>query len=162
MNPPRVYTGSPSWIPLQSPYPYHPSGSSQCTSPEHPVSCFEPGLAIRFTYDIIHVLMPFSQIIPLSPSPTESKRLFYTSPLIQTHVCMYVFQLQNASRTVHLSDKKKRELSSNIPVNSGPQEVKKKKIMLIKLKMWEEYEKSFSLSCSFIDEKLKSREVLRF
>ena len=23
--------------------------------------------------------MPFSQIIPLSPSPTESKRLFYTS-----------------------------------------------------------------------------------
>ena len=34
---------------------------------------------IRFLYDIIHVLMPFSQIIPLLPSPTESKRLFYTS-----------------------------------------------------------------------------------
>ena len=77
-------------------------------------------------------------------------------------VCMYVFWLQNASRTVHLSDKKKRELSPNIPVNSGPQEVKKKKIILIKLKMWEEYEKSFSLSRSFIDEKLKSREVLGF
>lgn len=45
---------------------------------------------------------------------------------------MYVcISLQNASRTVHLSDKKKRELSPNIPVNSGPQEVKKK-IMLIK------------------------------
>ena len=40
---------------------------------------------------------------------------------------MYVFQLQSASRTVHLSDKKKRGLSPNIPVNSGPQEVKKKK-----------------------------------
>ena len=59
--------------------------SSQCTSPvsyimyhEHPVSCIEPGLAIRFLYDIIHVSMPFSQIIPPSPSPTESKRLFYT------------------------------------------------------------------------------------
>ena len=59
--------------------PNHPSGSSQCTSPEHPVSCIEPGLAIHFTYDIIHVSMPFSQIIPPSPSPTESKRLFYTS-----------------------------------------------------------------------------------
>ena len=27
------------------PSPYHPSGSSQCTSPKHPVSCIEPGLA---------------------------------------------------------------------------------------------------------------------
>ena len=31
-------------------------------------SCIEPGLAIHFLYDIIHVLMPFSQIIPLSLS----------------------------------------------------------------------------------------------
>ena len=50
-----------------------------CTSPKHPVLCIEPGLATRFIYDIIHVSMPFSQIIPPSPSPTESKRLFYTS-----------------------------------------------------------------------------------
>ena len=34
------------------------------------------GLPVCFLHDIIHVLMPFSQIIP---SPTESKRLFYTS-----------------------------------------------------------------------------------
>ena len=58
---------------------YHPSGSSQCTSPKHPISCIEPGLAIHFLYDIIHVSMLFSQIIPTPPSPTESKRLFYTS-----------------------------------------------------------------------------------
>ena len=65
--------------PTPSSLPYHPSGSSQCTSPKHPVSCIEPGLATRFIYDIIHVSMPFSQIIPPSPSPTESIRLLYTS-----------------------------------------------------------------------------------
>ena len=68
---------SPSWTLLPPPSPYHPSGSSHCTSPKHPVSCIEPGLATSFIYDIIHISMPFSQIIPPSPSPTESKRLFY-------------------------------------------------------------------------------------
>ena len=57
--------------------PYHPSGSSQCTSPKHPVSCIEPGLAIHFLHDIIHVSMPFSQIIPPSPSPRVQKTVLY-------------------------------------------------------------------------------------
>ena len=78
MNLPWVYMCSPSWTPLPPPSPSHPSGSSQCTSPKHPVSCIEPGPAIRFTYDNKHVSMPFSQIIPPMPFPTESKRLFYT------------------------------------------------------------------------------------
>ena len=86
MNLPRVYSCSPSWTLLPPPSPYHPSGSSQCTSPKHPVSCIKPGLAICFTYDNLHVSMPFSQITPPSPSPTESKRLFYTSvSLLLTH-----------------------------------------------------------------------------
>ena len=55
MNPPWVYTHSPSWTPLPPLSPYHSSGSSQCTSPENPVSCIRPGLAISFTYDTIHV-----------------------------------------------------------------------------------------------------------
>ena len=79
LNPPWVYTCSPSWTPLPNPSPSNPSGSSQCTSPEHPVSCIEPGLAIHFTYDNLHVSMPFSHIILPLPSPTESKRLFNTS-----------------------------------------------------------------------------------
>ena len=79
MNPPQVYMCSPPWTLLPHPSPYHPSGSSQCTSPKHPVSCIEPGLATRFKHDILHVSMPFSQIFPPSPSPTEFIRLFYTS-----------------------------------------------------------------------------------
>ena len=76
LNPPWVYMCSPSWTPLPPPSPSHPSGSSQCTSPKHLVSCIKPGLANHFTYDNLHVSMPFSHIIPPSPSLTESKRLF--------------------------------------------------------------------------------------
>ena len=77
MNPPRVYTCSPSWTPLPPPSPYHPSGSSQCTSPKLPVSCIKPGLVIHFLYDIIHVLMPFSQIIQPSLSHRVQKTVVY-------------------------------------------------------------------------------------
>ena len=86
MNPPQAYLCSPSWTLLPPPSPYPPSGSSQCTSPKHPVLCIEPGLATRLIHDIIHVSMLFSQISPPSPSPTESIRLienfiFLTSSL---------------------------------------------------------------------------------
>jgi len=94
MNLPQVYMCSPSWNPLPISSPSHHSGSSQCTSPEHPVSCIKPGLAIRFTYDNIYVSMPFSQIIPPLPSLTESKRLFYTSvSLLQSCIQGYHYHL---------------------------------------------------------------------
>ena len=67
----------------------HPSGSSQRISPEHPVSCVEPGLAIHFTYDNLHVSVTFSHIIPPLLSPTESKRLFNTS------VCLLLSRIQD-------------------------------------------------------------------
>ena len=75
VNPPPTSLPIPSlWV-----IPVH--------QPKLPVSCIEPGLAIRFLYDIIHVSMPFSQIIPPFPSPTESKRLFYTSvSLLLSHI----------------------------------------------------------------------------
>src|SRR5574337_1194215 len=76
------------------PSPYHPSGSSQCTSPKHPVLYIEPGLATRSIYDIIRISMPFSQIIPPSPSPTESIRLFYTSvSLLLSRIQGYCYHL---------------------------------------------------------------------
>ena len=92
--------------PKPSSLPYHPSGSSQCTSPKHPVSCIEPGLATHFIYDITHVSMPFSQIIPPSPSPTESKRLFYTSvSLLLSRIQGYCYHLSKIQQHVHVNSK---------------------------------------------------------
>ena len=61
----------PSHLPLPLGLPSAPGLSA--------VSCIQPGLVICFTLDNIHVSMLFSWNIPPSPSPTESKRLFYTS-----------------------------------------------------------------------------------
>ena len=77
MHLPRVYMCSPSWTSLPPHSPYHPSGSSQRTSPKLPVSWIEPGLVIHFLYDIIHVLMPFSQIIPHSLFHRVQKTVLY-------------------------------------------------------------------------------------
>jgi len=112
MNLPWVYMCFPSWAPLPPPSPSHPSGSSQCTSPEDPVSCIVPDAwdrvqfaiiyndctyvtcAISYTYDNIHVPVLFSQIIPPSPSFTESKTLFCTSvSLLLSHIKGYHYHL---------------------------------------------------------------------
>ena len=94
MNQPWMYMYSSSRTPLLPPSPSHPSGSSQCTSPEHPISCIKPGLAISFTYDNIHVSMLFSQIFPPLPSPTQSKRLFDTSlSVLLFHIYGYHYHL---------------------------------------------------------------------
>ena len=76
--------------------PVHPSGLSQCTSPKHPVSCMEPGLVIHFIYDIIHVSMPFFQIIPPSPSPTSPKDC-------SIHLCLFSWLAYRVITTIFLN-----------------------------------------------------------
>ena len=58
-------------------FPPHTIPLGHLSAPALSILYPDPGLAIRFLYDIIHVSMSFSQIMPPFPSPTEFKRLFY-------------------------------------------------------------------------------------
>ena len=73
-----IHVSPQSWT-LPTSFPPHPAGLSQSISFGCPASCIELALVICFTYSNIHVSMLFSQIIPPSPSPAESKSLFFTS-----------------------------------------------------------------------------------
>ena len=89
MNQAWVYMNSP---PTSLPIP------SLCIIPVHQprtlISCIQPGLVICFTLDSILVSMLFSQNIPPSPSPTESKRLFCISvSLLLSHIQGYCYHL---------------------------------------------------------------------
>ena len=98
MNPPWVYMSSQSWTFLPPPSPYHLSGSPQCTSPKHPVSCIKPRLAIHFLYDIIQVSMPFSQIIPPLPLPLPQ------SPKdCSIHLCLFCHRAYRVIVTIFLN-----------------------------------------------------------
>ena len=70
-----IHVYPPSWAPLPPPSPPYPSRLSQSTSFGCPASCIK----LDFTYGNVYVSMLFSQIIPPSPSPTESKSLFFMS-----------------------------------------------------------------------------------
>ena len=104
MNQPWVYMCPHMLNPLSPPSPPHPSGLSQNTSFEYPASCIELALVIYFIYGNIYVSMLFSQIISPSPSPIETKGLFFTSVslllsriwghhyhLSKFHTCMLIY-----------------------------------------------------------------------
>ena len=74
-----IHTFPPSWIPQPAPSLAYPSGLSQSTGFRCPASHIELALVIYFTYGNGHVSIIFSQIIPPSPFPTESKSPFFTS-----------------------------------------------------------------------------------
>ena len=81
LNPPPTTLPIPSlWV-----IPVH--------QPKPPVSCIKPGLAIHFLYDIIHVLMPFSQIIPPQQSPKDCS----------IHLCLFCCLIYRVIVTIFLN-----------------------------------------------------------
>ena len=77
---------SPSWTPISFPSPLHPSRFSQSPNSGCPASYIKLPLVICFTYGIVYVPMLFSQVIPPSPSLTESKTLFF----IEIPICEWL------------------------------------------------------------------------
>ena len=65
MNQPWVYMCSPFWTHLPPPSPSYPSGSSQCTSPENPVSYIELDW-----WSVLHMIVHMFQCYSLKSSYT--------------------------------------------------------------------------------------------
>ena len=84
------HVSPPSWTLLPRPSRTYPSRFSQSTGFGCPSPYIKLTLVIYFTYGNVYVSMLFSQIIPPSPSPTESKSLFFTSVSPLLPVCRIV------------------------------------------------------------------------
>ena len=68
MNQPWVYMCLPTWILLAPPSPSHPSGVSQCTGFECPVSCIELGhMVIIYMFQCYSLKSSHPRLLPQSP-----------------------------------------------------------------------------------------------
>ena len=72
---------SPSWNPYTPPSSPYPSRLPHSTGFGCRESHIKLTLVIYFKYGNVHVSILFSQIILTSPSPTESKSLFFSSEI---------------------------------------------------------------------------------
>ena len=80
----------PAWTPLLPPSPPHPSGLSPSASFGCPASCVKLALVIYFTCGDVHASRLLSQIVPPSPSPTESKVCFFHLCLLCCPTCRII------------------------------------------------------------------------
>ena len=98
MNQPWVYMCSPSWPPLPPPFPSHPSGSSQCTSPEHPnLDWWSMSRMMIYMFQCYSLKSSHPRLLPQSPK------------VCSLHLCLLVFffrlyyKLQGSTRILQCS-----------------------------------------------------------
>ena len=109
MNQPWVYKCPASEPPSHLPPQPIPLGCPRALALSA-VSCIRLGLVIYFTYGNVHISMLFSQIIPPSPPPTETKSLFFITvslllsqvqghhpPLSKFHICVLIYCIGHSS-----------------------------------------------------------------
>ena len=87
MNPPQVYTWSPSWTLLPRPSPYYPSGSSQCTNMQYHASILDWWL---ISYMILYILQCH---FPKSSHPFRLPRSPKDCSIHQCLFCCLVYRL---------------------------------------------------------------------
>ena len=101
------------WNNLPPLSPSHPSESSQCPGPKHPVSCIEPGLVIYFTYGKIHV----SYYSLKSSHPC----LLPQSPKVcSLHLCLFCCLAYRVIVTIFLQFSSSVQFSRSVMSNSLP------------------------------------------
>ena len=90
MNPPWEYMCSPSWTPLPPSSPYHPSGSSQCTSPKDPVSNLDWWF---ISYMILYMFQCYFKSSHPCPLPQSPKDCSIHLPLLISCIQGYCYHL---------------------------------------------------------------------
>ena len=105
---------SPVLKPPPTSLPIHPSGSSQCTGPERPVPCIEPGLAVCFTYDNTHTPFFIFRHIPFREMTLLLRPLF--SLVLERYNTTVLFY--TAERTLHCHYRSLVKRSARITVAS--------------------------------------------
>ena len=89
-----VYMCSPSWTPVPPPSPDHSSGSSQCTSSEHPVSDLDWWFILHMIIYMFQCHSPkSSHPLPLPQSPKDCS----------IHLCLFCCLAYRVSITIFLN-----------------------------------------------------------
>ena len=125
MNLPQVYMCSPSWTLLPPPSAYHPSGSSQCTSPSIQYR------ASNWTGDLFHIwyYTYFNAILPNHPTLSLSHRVQKTVLYISVSFAVSYTGLLFKLLTPRLEDRLTWIKGRSVSSITAPQHILPKKYL---------------------------------